>query len=360
MTILPGKMHTSELKGYLVATVLSGSWRAFPPPFETCAAELSPIVRLLLKSGVGGLAWWRIRQSTGLDLPFALRRLRVSYLSYAVQAAEHENEIVAVFKLLRSFRIEPILLKGWALARAYAESGLRPCGDIDVYVSPACYAKAKAVLSCGGPFLCDVDLRHDAITRFSEFTFEELYTRSQLVDLSRAEIRVFGAEDHLRIVCLHMLKHGAWRPLWLCDVAAALESRPQNFDWERCLGRDKKRANWILSALALAGQLLGADVRDTPAQGRIRALPKWLVKSVLKQWGTAYPRNLPMFIDQLRQGWWSAKTLQAIRQRWPNPIQATVDADGSFDYAPTSLYQLRDVILRTTRLCCQVPGLFRN
>jgi hypothetical protein len=50
------------------------------------------------------------------------------------------------------------------------------------------------------------------------------------VELNGAKIRILGAEDHLRLLCLHLLKHGAWRPLWLCDVAAALESRPSSFD----------------------------------------------------------------------------------------------------------------------------------
>lgn len=282
------------------------------------------------------------------------------YLYYAAQAVEQEDEIIAVFKLLRSSAIEPILLKGWAIARAYPEIGLRPSGDIDLCVPPDSYSKAKAVLSTMSPSLFGVDLRHDTITRFSEFTFEELYLRSELVPLSGSEIRVFGAEDHLRIICLHMLKHGAWRPLWLCDVAAALESRPEYFDWERCLGKDEKRADWVLSSLALAGQLLGANTGDTPAHDKIPGLPKWLVISVLKQWESPYPKNLPKFIDQLREDGLSVKTLQGICQRWPNPIQATIDANGSFDYTPVRWYQIRDIMLRTAKLCWQVRGSFRN
>ncbi len=50
--------------------------------------------------------------------------------------------------------------------------------------------------------------------------------RSQLVNLDGVDVRVPGLEDHLGILCLHLLHHGAFRPLWLCDIAAALETRP--------------------------------------------------------------------------------------------------------------------------------------
>ena len=46
-------------------------------------------------------------------------------------------------------------------------------------------------------------------------------------------------EDQLRQLCLHLLRHGACRPLWLCDVAVMLESLPGDFDWDRCLGGDR-------------------------------------------------------------------------------------------------------------------------
>lgn len=342
-----------ESDGCVVAAALAGAWRSSPPNLETSSVDLAAIAPLLVRSGAGALGWWRIRQSGGQALPFALRRLQSTYLRYAVQAAEHESEVVGVFNALRSSGVEPILLKGWAIARWYPESGLRPSGDIDLYVSPDHYTRAKEVLRARLPGVYSTDLDHDTITRFSELTFEALYLRSQLVNLDGAEIRVPGAEDHLRIICLHMLKHGAWRPLWLCDVAAALESRPQSFDWNRCLGKHEIHSDWILCALALASRLIGAETRDTPACERTRTLPEWLVRSVLKQWNAPYPSNLPPFVDQIRAGWWKAEMLRAIWQRWANPIEATVNAGGSFNKRSRLPFQVRDCVLRTVRLCRQ-------
>ena len=50
--------------------------------------------------------------------------------------------------------LQPILIKGWAAARLYPETGLRPYGDIDVCVRPDQLAAAKKLLheaagSCG-------------------------------------------------------------------------------------------------------------------------------------------------------------------------------------------------------------------
>src|SRR5579863_889158 len=231
-------MPRIDSNGFAIAAMLAGSWRRAPPRLELPVEDLTAIAPLLLRSGAGALAWWRIRHSADELLPAALRQFRLTYLGYAARAAEYEAEIIDAFIALRSSGIEPILIKGWAIARAYPESGLRPCGDIDLCVSPDQRVKARTIMNARHLSSYSVDL--DTLTRFGECCFETIYSRSQLVNLGGSEIRVPCPEDHLRILCLHLLKHGAWRPLWLCDVAAALECRPQTFDWDRCLGKSKK------------------------------------------------------------------------------------------------------------------------
>jgi hypothetical protein len=342
-------MPEIESSGHAVAISLAGSWLKSPPKSKMAARELAAIVPLLLKSGAGALGWWRFRNLDEQLLPI-VRSLRETYLQYAIHAVDHERQLASAFRVLRSSGVEPILIKGWAIARAYPEAGLRPSGDIDLYVSPERQAKAQAVLNAASRRQYWVDLEHDEISRFSEFDFAELSDRSELVNLNGTEIRVMGAEDHLRILCLHLLKHGAWRPLWLCDVAAALESRHPNFDWDRCFGRNKRKADWIACTIGLANRLLGAELRDVPVGDRPNNLPQWLISSVLKQWSAPYPPNLPSFASQLKGGWWRPDILTAVRQRWPNPIQATVDGNGSFDNTTRLPFQLRDCIVRAVKL----------
>jgi len=228
-------MARIDSNGRAVAALLAGSWRRSPPRLELPVADLTRIAPLILRSGAGALAWWRIRHSDYEFLPDAVRQFRMTYLAHAAQAAEYEAEIIDALTALRSSGIEPILIKGWAVSKAYPESGLRPCGDIDLCFSPDQRVKAATILTARHLCSYPVDLDHDILTRFGECCFDTMYSRSQLVSLGCSEIRVPCPEDHLRILCLHLLKHGAWRPLWLCDIAASLESRPQNFDWDRCL-----------------------------------------------------------------------------------------------------------------------------
>jgi hypothetical protein len=214
--------------------------------------EIEAVMPLLLGSGAGALAWRRIRQRSGRESVAAIEQLRHAYLHNSICAAKHERQVAEIFKVLRSAGIEPILIKGWAIARAYPEIALRPPGDIDLCVPPEQTEATKAILNTAEYQQYWIDLEHDEVDTLDERSFQELYSSSELVKLENTEVRVLGAEDHLRILCFHLLKHGAWRPLWLCDVSAALESRSPRFDWDRCLGRNQRRANWVLCAIGLA------------------------------------------------------------------------------------------------------------
>ena len=78
---------------------------------------------------------------------------------------------------------------------------------------------------------------------------------------------------HLRYMCIHMLQHGAYRALWLCDIAVVLESLPEDFDWEYLLRGDRRPADWVASTVGLANQLLGARLDGIPVAERTRHLP---------------------------------------------------------------------------------------
>jgi hypothetical protein len=341
-----------------VAAALAGAWRRSPPQLETPAKEVATIIPLLLASGAGALCWWRLRHSSEQLLIIPLEQLQETYLHYAIYAAKHERQVAEVFRVLRSAGVEPILLKGWATGRLYPEAGLRPTGDIDLCISAERYEVAQAVLNRTENQRYWVDLDHDEITRFGGPSFEDLYSRSELVKLDGTEVRILGPEDHLRILCLHLLKHGAWRPLWLCDIAAVLESRPSRFDWDRCLGKNKRRAEWVLCTIALAHRLLGAQLGDAPVTDD---LPGWLAASVLKQWNAPYPHSLPLITTDISRHWREpAALLEHLGKRWPNPIQATVDADGDFNKAPRLPFQIRHCLARGRKLVQQLPDLLRK
>src|SRR5438094_3867792 len=271
-------MSTTLNKGTLIASVLAGSWRQFSSPLEISAAQLEIATPDLLASGAAALAWKRVGNSNLRSSP-AAKELEQAYRLHSLQSAIHERDIQNVLAPLSRAGIDPVLVKGWAVARLYPESGLRPYGDIDLCVNPKQFAAAKAALSneANQP---QVDL-HRGFAKLDTRSWDELYARSQLLKIEDVEVRVLGPEDHLRALCFHFLREGAWRALWLCDIAIAVESRPADFVWDLFTGRDSKRREWFACSIALAHHLLEADLDGVPEAIAKKRLPGWLVPAVL-------------------------------------------------------------------------------
>ncbi len=331
--------------GELVAAVLTGGWRPDPPPPSLSPAALAEITPFLLKTGSGGLGWWRIRHSE-LRTSAAALRLKHAYISNVVKAELQERQIVEAFALLRSADIEPLLGKGWAVARLYPSAGLRSYTDIDLCVPAQERSRAASSLTDFIAEGCWLDLH----TQFRPLdrAVEELYLHSRLVRLGEVQVRVLGPEDQLRLLCLHMLYHAAFRPVWLCDLGLALESWPPDFDWDYFLSGKPRHSDWVLCALGLAHQLLGATLPNNPSlASRGDRLPSWLAPSVLEQWGKIehYMYSLPM-ATHLRQ---RRGVLRALRLRWPHPISATVRLGGPFNELPRLPFQVGECLRRTAR-----------
>jgi hypothetical protein len=352
--------RTHEL-GSLLATVLAGSWRSSPQDLQLSEAHLAKIIPHLLGSMSGAVAWWKVR-NTDLKTSLVGLELHEAYRFHAVRTLVREHAIKKVLTLLYREGVEPTLVKGWAVARLYPEPGLRPYGDIDLVVRPAEYSSAAAAISAAiaakeGEKEYYVDL-HRGFEDLDDHSFDELHSRSTIVKLDDTDVRVLSAEDHLRVLCKHMLHHNAFRPLWLCDIAAAVENREANFDWDRCLGRHKRRADLVACAIGLAHVLLGADVADTPVAQRAATLPRWLVANVLKQWETPYSMSQAPVTHQAPMSKYlrDPRGLVAdLRRRWPNPIEATVYVGGPFNELPRWPFQLGECIARTAKFVARRP-----
>lgn len=331
----------------LLAAALAGSWRAEPPELALTARELGRITPLLVGSGAAALAWWKARRSE-LRESAPAAALRRAYHAQALQSALQEWEIEHVFALLRSAGVEPVLLKGWAAARLYAERGLRPPGDIDLCVSPSRYEAAQAALrGPGRKGTAVVDLAHDGDALYGACGWGGLYARSVLVRLNDSEVRVLGREDLLRFLCLHLLRHSAYRPLWLCDIAAALEAATHDFDWRVALGDTPVKRNWVACVLDLARLLLGAACEYLPPQANGTRAPRWLAAEVLRQWER--PRTIErvpreLMAVSLRS---PRRALPALLARWPDPIKASFQLGLPFDEGPRLPRQLASYVLQS-------------
>ncbi len=301
-----------EFNGREVGEALVGAWRPSPPELVLSPAGLAAVAPVLMMNGAGGLAWWRLRHSQ-LRASAPGRELRQAYRLQALQAVEHEGHLRQAVSLLRSADIEPVLIKGWAAARLYPETGLRPYGDLDLCVHPDRLSQAMEVLS-RTPGQCAAVELHEGIPDVSDRTWEEMYRRSRLVPLVAETVRVLGPEDQLRQLCLHFWRHHACRPLWLCDIAAALEAASADFDWDYCLSGDRLLVDWTVTLCALACRLLDARCGHAAVADRVARLPAWLVRAVLWKWGVA--QNFLSFSHCLRH-WDDAL------QHWFDPIKTS-------------------------------------
>ncbi len=335
------KASTSRPQGQLVADFLAGSWRATQAPLDMSPSDLERVTTLLYNSGGTGLAWWRIHESDLKTTPCG-ELLHQGYRLQALQTPINEERIVRAFRLLRGAAIEPILVKGWAAAQFYPHRTLRPYGDIDLVVRPAEYSTAREVLKRDEAGTWWVDL-HKGLSELNDRSVDGLFERSHTVTLNDLEIRVLAHEDHLALLAMHLFKHGAWRPSWLCDIAGMVEALPAGFDGNICFGSNKRRAAWIASAIALAHELLGANVERIPLSRQVKDLPEWLVRAVLEQWGSLFQADhlpvqpRPLMAYALR----SPRTLiKEIRERWPGPIVATFNLRGQLNNFPRLPYQL--------------------
>ena len=317
---------------------------------------MTEVLPLLAGSGTAALAWWRIRNSA-LRVTSPGVTLRQRYQTQALQSALQEWEVAYVFSQLRAAGVEPILLKGLAASRLYPERGLRPPGDIDLCVRPEQYeAATAAVWAPGRKGTALVDLKHDDSALLGDGGWDGLYARSRLVTLNGSNIRVLGHEDLLRFLCLHLLRHSGYRPLWLCDIAAALEAAPRDFAWCTALGEDPLKRNWVACVLDIARVLLGAERDDLPEEvSRMRA-PSWLIAEVLRQWERPctvdhLPREL-MAVSLRRP----ARALPALLSRWPDPIRAAVGLRLPLDESPRLPRQIRFYLLQSASFLKRVAS----
>jgi len=352
---------TISARSLLIAQTLRWSWRDRVYGQGISKQELSFVLRPLLGSGGGALGWCKIRHSEAESWPTAFQ-FQQAYRLHTLEAARHERDIDNILRLLRSDGVEPVLIKGWSVARLYPEKGMRPYCDVDLVIRRDQYETARTLLREQKRTEFDVDL-HCGLEEYGFENEDDFFDNSRLAALGDVDVRIPCLEDSLRLACIHFLRHGAFRPLWLCDVALIVESRPPDFDWDHCLGRNKRIADWVACTIGLAHQLLGACVDDTPVKHRAENLPRWMAPSVLKQWEKPFAkdhgaaRHRASMASYLRN---PSGLFGDLVRRWPNSIEATVYVRRSFNELPRFPYQIGECLGRAARFAARLSQARRD
>lgn len=322
-----------------VAALLAASWRLAPPPLSSGAANsLRAVLALVLAGGAGALVARRCAQPAHAPHIQALRHARRHGLAQTDCRLENLQTLV---RELYASGLIPLIVKGWAVARLYPDPALRPFDDFDVCVAPEKIdAAAGAIGKLSRTDIARLVDLHAGLPDLADRPWAELWRRSHYVKCGTVPVRVLGPEDQLRHLALHFWRHLGCRPIWLCDIAAALEAMPTDFDWDYLLLGDSARTDRMLCVLALARLLLGADVNHPAVLRRADRLPSWLPKAVLWRWGAG--SKLPGLRHYLRRPW---ELPSAVRHRWLNPMRAALRLGIGGEWSYLSI-QLRALLER--------------
>lgn len=263
--------------------------------------------------------------------------------------------VARAFELFRSYSIEPILIKGLAAARFYPPSKLRQAIDIDLAVPRKDFETATQISESQNANGLIIDV-HRELRHLDTLDWDDLFENSCLIEIDDTDVRVLRPEDSLRVLCVHWLNDGGASKDRLWDISYAIENRPSDFDWARFLGSvTERRRRWFVCTLGLARRFLGLDLDGTPVASEAYNIPRWIIKTVEREW-SAKNRLWPMEASLNNP----VKMAQQIAKRLrPNPIQATISMEGSFDARTRLFYRLGDVFSRIPSSYRRISGAIR-
>lgn len=258
-------------------------------------------------------------------------------LHYKVQ----EKKIAEAFELFQTHGIEPILIKGWAVARLYPPERPRPFADIDLCVEQKDFERALKIIQTEKVKRLNIDL-HCGLRHLDTVDWENLFENSYLEKIDETPVRILRPEDHLRVLCVHWLNDGAARKERLWDIYYLFSNNPK-FDWNRCLEQvSETRRRWIICTIGLAERYLSVSMENTPFESNKIDIPEWLIKACEKEWNSSHAlKPIQSCLNSPKE------ILIQLKKRFPpNPIQATVETEGSFDSRTRIQYQIRNYFER--------------
>lgn len=266
-----------------------------------------------------------------------------------------EKKIAEAFELFRKNDIEPILIKGWAVARLYPPERQRPFADIDLCVAQKDFDKAQEIIRSEKAKRLNIDL-HFGFRHLDTLGWDDLFENSKFEKIDKTPVRILCPEDHLRVVCVHWLNDGAARKERLWDVYYLFKTSTA-FDWDRCLNQvSETRRRWIECTIGLVEKYLPVSLENTPFEDIKIKIPEWLTKACEKEWDSSIP------LKPLQNCLNSPKEILAqLKKRFPpNPIQATIETEGSFDSRTRIHYQIRNYFERSLQSATRFKKMIQD
>jgi Uncharacterised nucleotidyltransferase len=195
----------------------------------------------------------------------AAESMRRAFSGNSVRNLHLARELVRLMALLDRGGVEPLALKGPALAMtAYGGLAMRQFTDLDLLVRKSEVERAAAILleesyapglgyglaDLGRPgafeialaragALTEIDLHWRLVPPYFPLAFdgEDLRLRAMRIEIEGGAVRTLAAADHLLYLCAHGAKHG-WQALGgICDLAELIRASPRDSSHGSSRGR---------------------------------------------------------------------------------------------------------------------------
>lgn len=253
------------------------------------------------------------------------------------------ERLVTAVRHLRNHGIDPIVIKGWAVARKYPKDILRTYADIDLAVSPDSFSQVRDLLRTDEFRGFGID-PHSGLRTLDTLSWNEIFDRSILVELNGENIRVLSDEDNLRVTAIHWLLDGGVFRKRLTDVKYLAENGGGDLDWDRCIyATGPVRASWVLSALAAARDHENLDTLTLPPAVREVQLPEWFQHTLEKEWKRGPYTRIPIRLCLTKPG----RLFEQISRRIPpNPIASTIITGSPIDSSSRFPIQMKRLFVR--------------
>jgi hypothetical protein len=273
-----------------------------------------------------------------------------------LRAKVEDERIKAAFRLLRDNGIEPILIKGWAVAREYPERHRRVSSDIDLAVSPGRYKEGLELISNVEYGKLNIDL-HCGLRHLDTLEWDKLFQNSRLELIDDVNIRILCPEDHLRVLCVHWLTDGGAYKERLLDIFYLLQNNSKNFDWEKCFQPlDENRRDWIKKTVTLVHRYHNLSDLSLPFAIESDSIPGWFMNALEKEWASETRLNAIHAVLGNRKEFRRQLKLRIS----PNSIQSTVLMEGKFDDSSRLYYQAGSILLRLKPSIRKTLRLLKN
>jgi len=208
----------------------------------------------------------------------------------------YQQFLIELAELLRACQVRGLLLKGAGLLQTVYRRypGMRPLGDVDLFIPPQDFDRVDRVLRQAGyevkqPMLYErgqhwVDLHLDLLnghllpSRALAFRMsgEDFLARGIALQGSLEGLYVPDPVDQFLHLSVHALKHSHGRLFWLVDLALVL----RQCGWQELLDRARQTQSIrpLYYSLELLSEVFALEV---PARARLNLLEKWYLRKVL-------------------------------------------------------------------------------